>query len=169
MAIPHLLDDRRSLLVDYCGPLAQEIADQVVDSAPEQPLLGGIDAGSLVDAVAAGYDSGVLAVTVGTGFLRALIESLDCRLAGNSRCSIAYFALTDSKLVDLLSERNVTLDGLLKQSIAPFFRPISIPREASTILAKGCSLPFVMILQFVHTHLGDAVSTFTIVGIKSKE
>ncbi|KAK9760432.1 hypothetical protein K7432_015530 [Basidiobolus ranarum] len=82
----------------------------------------------------------------------------------NMTISYAYLGVTDSKCVDLQTERSVTAD-LLNHGVDPFLSKIQSFDEIQERLDQGCTLPFVLAIRFETSGAEPTSGTFYLVDM----
>ncbi|ORY00411.1 hypothetical protein K493DRAFT_103556 [Basidiobolus meristosporus CBS 931.73] len=82
----------------------------------------------------------------------------------NMSISYAYLGVTDSKCVDLQTERSVTAD-LLNHGVDPFLTKIESFDEIQEKLDQGCTLPFVLAIRFETSGVDPTSGTFYLIDM----
>ncbi|KAK9759734.1 hypothetical protein K7432_016964 [Basidiobolus ranarum] len=82
----------------------------------------------------------------------------------NMSISYAYLGVTDSKCVDLQTERSVTAD-LLNHGVDPFLSKIQSFDEIHERLDQGCTLPFILAIRFETSGADPTSGTFYLVDM----
>ncbi|KAI9142422.1 P-loop containing nucleoside triphosphate hydrolase protein [Paraphysoderma sedebokerense] len=142
---------QRKLYYDHCLPA----------STPINELYSNLNVDEYIQNVVQGYNSAIF--TIGAGetkkfgvlssqlYIQALLNLKDSlQKLNNVRLKYAFLGLSDARCVNLLQERGLQADALIK-AIESIYEPVTSVDDIIAKFKQGSSLPFVLLIRVEKT------------------